>query len=75
MHEQQEKPPKLVLILRIADLVAAIGLGRSKIYELVADGEFPRPVQLGPRATGWLRSEVEEWIASRPRATGDRPAT
>ncbi|KZT17035.1 hypothetical protein A1D30_05975 [Acidovorax sp. GW101-3H11] len=26
---------------------------------------FPKPVQLGPRSVGFLRSDVEAWLASR----------
>lgn len=63
--------PKLVLILRIRDLVDAIGLSKARIYAMVAAGEFPQPIRLSPRATGWRRDEVEEWIANRPRALGD----
>ena len=37
----------------------ATGLKRSTIYELVAKGEFPRPIKItGGRAVGWLESEV-----------------
>ena len=38
------------------------GLGRSTIYVRLAEGSFPRPVQLGARAVGWIEEEVDEWI-------------
>ena len=41
------------------------GLGDD---EGVSNGTFPPPIQLGPRAVGWLEHEIDEWIASRPRA-------
>jgi len=41
------------------------GLGRSTIYRLVASGEFPRPVHLGPRAIAWRWSDLERWSATR----------
>ncbi|MCB1943977.1 MAG: AlpA family transcriptional regulator, partial [Candidatus Accumulibacter sp.] len=44
---------------------ARTGLSRSTIYLRIADGSFPRPVSLGPRAVGWLESEVDDWLASR----------
>ena len=28
----------------------------------LAEGSFPRPVQLGARAVGWIEEEVDEWI-------------
>ena len=50
-------------------------IARTTIYRLMRAGQFPEPIRIGPRAVRWLRSEVEAWLASRPRATGDRPTT
>lgn len=41
------------------------GLPRSTRYELIAKGEFPRPVRIGRRAVAWLDEEVEEWMQRR----------
>lgn len=38
------------------------GLSRSTIYQYIKDGVFPKPVPLGPRAVGWLESDVGERI-------------
>ena len=48
-------------ILRLPEVEAVTGKKRSAIYEGVADGTFPAPVPLGPRAVGWLESEIMEW--------------
>ena len=55
-------------ILRLADVVAAVGLGKSAIYAAVAKGEFPPPVQLSARARGWRSGDIEQWIKTRPAA-------
>jgi predicted DNA-binding transcriptional regulator AlpA len=34
-------------------------------------GVFPKPVPLGPRAVGWLESDVSEWIAGRVKIARD----
>lgn len=52
-------------ILRIEDVKALTGLARSTIYGLVAEERFPKPIRLTTRCVGWLRSELEEWIAAR----------
>lgn len=52
-------------ILRLPRVIAMIGIRRSWIYQAVAEGQFPTPVQLGRRAVGWRRSDVEAWLASR----------
>jgi len=43
---------------------------RQSIYDLMRrDPSFPRPRQIGSEfSIGWLRSEVIEWLNSRPRA-------
>ncbi|MDE3157089.1 MAG: AlpA family transcriptional regulator [Acidobacteriota bacterium] len=53
------------MILRLPAVKARVGLSRSSIYKMVSAREFPTPVRLGPRAVGWLESEVEAWLASR----------
>lgn len=40
------------------------GLSRSRAYELMSRGEFPKPVKLG-RAIRFVSSEVDAWIAAR----------
>jgi prophage regulatory protein len=49
-------------VLRRADVVAKTGLSRARIYEMVNEGTFPKPVPLGERARGWLEHEVDQWI-------------
>lgn len=55
-------------ILRLNDVRKLIGLHKSTIYRLIERKEFPAPIQLGPNSVGWLREEIEEWIATRKRA-------
>jgi prophage regulatory protein len=50
------------------------GLGDSQIYELIAQGEFPRPVKLSAQAVGWFEDEIAQWQEQRPRtAPGAAP--
>ena len=53
------------IILRLGHVKLRTGLSRSTIYERIKAGEFPAQVSLGPRAVGWLESDIEAWIASR----------
>jgi prophage regulatory protein len=52
-------------ILRFAQVEDRTGLKHSAIYERIGEGTFPRPVPLGPKARGWLESEITEWIEQR----------
>jgi len=53
-------------ILRLKDLQRRIPLSRSAIYAKISAGEFPAPIALGPRAIGWLSTDIHKWIESRP---------
>lgn len=52
-------------LLRLPAVLKLTGLGRSTIYRWIADGSFPAPVQLGPRAVAWRSSDLDRWAQSR----------
>lgn len=54
--------PKLI---RMPEVQAVCGLGKSMIYALIAKGEFPASVKCGPRVVAWIEAEVDAWIAAR----------
>ncbi|MES3012328.1 MAG: AlpA family transcriptional regulator [Pseudomonadota bacterium] len=58
----------LLLFARLPTVVQATGLGRSTIYRLIANGTFPAPVHLGPRAVAWRWSDLDRWSESRGSA-------
>jgi prophage regulatory protein len=55
-------------LLRLPEVRARTGLGRTTLWRRELAGDFPRRRRLGPSAVAWLESEVEAWIASRPPA-------
>ena len=55
-------------ILRRPEVLSRLHISHATLYRMVARGEFPRPVRLGPRAVGWFEAEVGEWLVSRERA-------
>jgi prophage regulatory protein len=44
------------------------GLSRSSIYAKIAEGTFPRPVQIGARAVAWRASDIRAWMDSLQEA-------
>ena len=52
-------------ILRRKQVEKRTGLSRSTIYLRIQKGTFPRPINLGVRAVGWLVNEVEAWLVAR----------
>jgi prophage regulatory protein len=55
---------------RLKQVKAQVGYGRTSIYEMIKRGEFPKPYALGPRAVGWLSTDIAAWIESRIKAAG-----
>lgn len=58
-----------------SEVEARTALSRTSIYRKMREGTFPTPLKIGERAVRWPESEIEAWLASRPRATGERPIT
>ena len=58
-------------LMRRDEVEERTGLSRSAIYRLMRAGRFPLPIQVGVRAVRWPQSEINEFIAARPRATGE----
>lgn len=58
-------------ILRRQQVQAATGYSRSTIYAHMAQGLWPRPVNLGARARGWPTSEVAAVMAARIAGKSD----
>ena len=54
-------------LLTRPEVESRCGIARSTIYRLMRAGKFPEPLRVGPRAVRWPASEIEEWLAERPR--------
>lgn len=54
-------------ILRCKEVSKKTGLPKSTIYDMIKDRIFPAPIQLGPRTTGWIEEEVENWLEKKKR--------
>ncbi len=62
-------------VLRIRDVANTTGLSRTTLWRLERRGDFPRRIRLSPNSTGWIESEIEEWIESRPRKSSSESNT
>ena len=49
-------------ILRLPQVRKITGLSRSTLYARIAQGTFPKQIQLGEKSVGWLDSEISEWL-------------
>ena len=46
--------------LRLPDVLDRVGLGRTKVYEMIGEGSFPPPIKQG-RLSLWPESRVVAW--------------
>lgn len=54
------------MIWRLPTVKAATGLGRTKIYDLMKEGRFPKSRRIaGAHAVGWDSLEIQAWIAEQ----------
>ncbi|APE97092.1 helix-turn-helix transcriptional regulator [Pseudomonas putida] len=58
-------------ILRLNDVTKKTGLGKTSLYSLMKDKDFPLQIKLSAKASGWLEHEIDEWIADRARSRID----
>jgi prophage regulatory protein len=55
--------------LRVSDVMTTLGLGRSTIYRMVADGTFPAQVKLTAQCSGWWQADVDTWMREKLAAS------
>jgi prophage regulatory protein len=54
---------KPVRLLSVREVCAWTGMGRTRIYDLMRVGRFPKPVKLG-QSSRWASAEVEAFVAA-----------
>ena len=58
-------------VIRRSKLEERLGLSRSSIYKMMADGRFPRPIKLGQRSVGCRTAEIERWLDEMQEASNE----
>lgn len=64
-------------LVRIKEVLHIVGCGKTKLYDLIQAGKFPKPVKIGNTVV-WPESEINVWVsmvlASRDQfQVGQRP--
>jgi len=54
-----------IRMLRLAQVIDVTGLGKTKIYALQGEGNFPMRVKITARSVAWVEEEVQTWLAKR----------
>jgi prophage regulatory protein len=64
--------PEHPTLLTRREVLRRTGLGKTKIHQLEAVGEFPSRIKLGEGSVGYYEHEIDLWIKQRIRAGGRR---
>ena len=65
-------PDRPLAIIRTPELLKLVGVSASTLWRWERNGSFPTRLRLGPNVTGWLRSDVEQWILQAQQRTPSR---
>ena len=52
-------------IIRRAEVLRLVPISVSGLYQKISDNDFPKQIKLGPRAVGWRKQVVLNWLASQ----------
>ncbi|TRZ85122.1 MAG: AlpA family phage regulatory protein [Streptomycetaceae bacterium] len=52
-------------LLKVKDIQARLGIGRSAVYALIHEPSFPAPISINSRTLRWEVTEFEQWLLSR----------
>lgn len=52
-------------LITLVEVEQITSLKKSKLYELMGEGKFPRPVPITEKRRAWPASEVQKWVEGR----------
>lgn len=55
-------------LLRLSEVSQIVGISRSTVYGRMADGTFPRPVQVSERSVRWRSADIAAWLSDLSRS-------
>lgn len=54
----------IMTLISLKQVTEKIGVGKSMIYKMIKDGDFPRPVKIGS-ISRWVEEDVDAWLMKR----------
>lgn len=58
------QPEGLDRLLNLKEVLAMVGVGKTKLYDMIQLEEFPETIKLGSLSR-WSLLEVQQWIADQ----------
>jgi prophage regulatory protein len=67
-HDPRPSGHRPIRMLRLPQVIDATGLGKTKIYELQGQGDFPMRVKITAHSVAWVEEDIQAWLAARIQA-------
>jgi predicted DNA-binding transcriptional regulator AlpA len=69
-RDLEVQAPEVSWYLRMGEVMRLTGMNHAMIYDGVRAKTFPKWADLPQRGSGWLRTDIEAWMAQHPDRTG-----
>ena len=69
-RDQPEPTPEDSPYLRMGEVMRLTGMTHAMIYDGVRAKTFPKWADLPKRGSGWLKTDIEAWLAARDNRVG-----
>lgn len=56
-------------LIRPREAMRRCGIGRSTMWKMIKDGDFPKPVRITRRTVGFVEAEINDWVQQRIAAS------
>jgi len=63
LYAQHKRMEDIMRILKAKEVAERTSISITHIRRLCRDGKFPEPIPLTENRSGWLESDIDEWIS------------
>lgn len=61
--ESNDKGKKMTdKLLRLPKVLELVGIKKTKLWEMIKKGKFPKQKKLGSKTSVWSFTEIQQWI-------------
>lgn len=55
-------------VIRVDDVCKKLGVSRTTLWRLRHTPNFPKPIDLGTRGSGFIEHEIDTWLEDKAEA-------
>jgi prophage regulatory protein len=54
-------------LIKVKQVCEEMNIPMSTLYRWISQGDFPRPIKLGPRSVAFRRTDIIKWLDEREK--------